>query len=225
MRGEQDVSRLGQNVLSHLAPFLNAQIGAFYCLTEESTLKRVSGDTYPKLDDQEKTIAFGEGLVGQAALENDLSCSKIFSHYFGNIRSDLATPRLVLLFLPVFYEGVVNGVIELASFKSFSEHQKTFLEHVSENIGIAINTSISRKTQQELLEKSQGLTPEELQTQQAELKAANEELEEQARALQESQTKLKSQQSELEQTNEQLEEQTQALEQQRDILNENNDDP
>ena len=31
MRGEQDVSRLGQSVLSHLAPFLNAQMGAFYC--------------------------------------------------------------------------------------------------------------------------------------------------------------------------------------------------
>ena len=92
---------------------------------------------------------------------------------------------------------------------------------MSENISIAINTSISRKKQQELLERSQILT-EELQTQQGELKATNDELEEQARALQESQTELKSQQSELEQTNEQLEEQTQALEQQRDILNENN---
>ena len=93
---------------------------------------------------------------------------------------------------------------------------------MSENIGIAINTSISRKRQQELLERSQILT-EQLQTQQGELKSANEELEEQSRALQESQTQLKKQQSELEKTNEQLEEQTQALEQQRDILNEKNE--
>src|SRR5450631_2776568 len=35
MRGEQDVARLGQSILSHIAPFLNAQMGAFYCLTEE----------------------------------------------------------------------------------------------------------------------------------------------------------------------------------------------
>ncbi len=223
MRGEQDVSDLGQSVLSHLAPFLNAQMGAFYYVTEEKTLKRVSGYAYSKLDDQEKTIGFGEGLIGQAALEKrPILLEKVPSHYFGKIRSDLgnSSPRSLLL-APVFYEGEVNGVIELASFTSFSEHQKTFLEHVSENIGIAINTSISRKKQQELLEKSQGLT-EELQTQQAELKATNDELEEQSRALQESQTKLKNQQSELEQTNEQLEEQTQALEQQRDILNENN---
>src|SRR5476649_2186390 len=69
MRGEQDVSRLGQSVLSHLAPFLNAQMGAFYCLTEEKTLKRVSGYAYSKLEDKESTIELGEGLVGQAALE------------------------------------------------------------------------------------------------------------------------------------------------------------
>src|SRR5476649_1431158 len=54
MRGEQDVSRLGQSVLSHIVPFLNAQMGAFYCLTEEKTLKRVSGYAYSKLDDNEK---------------------------------------------------------------------------------------------------------------------------------------------------------------------------
>jgi hypothetical protein len=32
-------------------------------------LKRVSGYAYAKLDDKERLIAFGEGLVGQAAQE------------------------------------------------------------------------------------------------------------------------------------------------------------
>jgi two-component system chemotaxis sensor kinase CheA len=213
MRGEQDVSRLGQSVLSHLAPFLNAQMGAFYCVTEEKRFKRVSGYAYSTLDDKERTIAPGEGLIGQAALEKrPILLENIPSHYFGKIRSSLgeASPRSLLL-APVFYEGAVNGVIELASFGSFSEHQKVFLEHVSENIGIAINTSISRKKQQELLERSQILT-EQLQTQQDELKSANEELEEQSRALHDSQTKLKNQKTELKKSNEQLE-------QQRDILN------
>jgi PAS domain S-box-containing protein len=224
MRGEQDVSRLGQSVLSHLAPFLNAQMGAFYCLTEENSFQRVSGYAYSKLEDKEKTIALGEGLVGQAAFEKrPILIERVPSRYFGKISSDLgsSTPRSLLL-APVFYEGEVNGVIELASFESFSEHQKTFLEHVSENIGIAINTSLSRKRLQELLERSQILT-EKLQVQQEELKATNDELEEQSRALQVSQTQLKSQQSQLEQTNEQLEVQAQALEQQRDILNERNE--
>lgn len=224
MRGEQDVARLGQSVLSHLAPFLNAQMGAFYCLTEEKTLKRVSGYAYAKLEAHEKTIALGEGLIGQAALEKrPILLEKIPAHYFGKIQSDLGeSSPFSLLLAPVFYEGEVNGVIELASFASFSGHQRTFLEHVSENIGIAINTSLGRKKQQELLERSQILT-EKLQAQQEELKTANEELEEQSRALQVSQLKLKTQQSELEQTNGQLEEQTQALKQQRDILNQKNE--
>lgn len=172
MRGEQDVAHLGQSVLNHLAPFLNAQMGAFYYVTEEKTLKRVSGYAYAKLDVQEKTITLGEGLVGQAALgKRPILIEKISSQqYFRKISSDLgaALPRSLLL-APVFYEGEVNGVIELASFSSFSEQQKTFLELVSENIGIAINTSISRKRQEK---------------QQEELKASNDELES-------SQTKLK----------------------------------
>jgi len=217
MRGEQDVSRLGQSVLSHLVPFLNAQMGAFYYVNEEKNLKRVSGYAYSKVENKEKTIMFGEGLVGQTALEKrPILLENLPANYFGKIGSDLgeAVPRSLLL-APVFYEGEVNGVIELASFSSFTEHQRTFLEHVSENIGIAINTSNGRKIQQELLEKSQNLT-DELQTQQEELKATNDVLEEQARALQDSQTKLETQQAELEQTNEQLG-------QQRDILNEKNE--
>ncbi len=217
MRGEQDVSRLGQSVLSHLAPFLNAQMGAFYCLTEEKILKRVSGYAYSKHEDQEKHIPLGEGLVGQVAIgKRPILLENLPADYFNKIGSDLgqSSPRSLLL-APIFYEGKVNGVIELASFITFTEHQKTFLEHVSENIGIAINTSINRKKQQELLERSQDLT-EELQAQQAELKATNDELEIQSSALQESQTKLKSQQSELKITNEQLE-------LQRDTLNENNE--
>ncbi|MCX6127014.1 MAG: ATP-binding protein [Proteobacteria bacterium] len=223
MRGEQDVSGLGQSVLSHLAPFLNAQMGAFYYVNEDRMLKRVSGYANTKLDANEKSICIGEGLIGQVALEkNPILLERLPPEYFGKICSALGSSAPTsLLLAPVIYEGEVNAVIELASFSTFSEHQKTFLSHVSENIGIAINTSICRKKQQELLEKSQSLT-EELQTQQGELRATNDELGEQSSALQESQTKLKLQQSELEQTNEQLELQTQALEQQRDILKENN---
>jgi len=218
MRGEQDISGLGQSVLSHLAPFLNAQMGAFYCLTDKKTLQRVSGYAYAKTDKEEKTFALGEGLIGQAALgKRPILLENLPAHYFGKIRSDLgeAAPTSLLL-APVFYEGEVNGVIELASFGTFSEHQKIFIQHVSENIGIAINTSISRNRQQQLLERSQNLT-EELQSQQEELKSANEELEQQSRALLDSQAKL-------EQTNGQLEEQTEELKLQRDILNQKNED-
>lgn len=223
MRGQQEISDLGKSILSHLVPFTNAQLGAFYWVTEDKKLKRVSGYALSKTDSSEKTIDFGEGLIGQVALEKkSLLIENVPAGYYHKIKSDFGemTPKSLLI-CPIIYEGEVNGVIEIASFIPFTEHQRNFLNHVSENIGITINTSNVRKKVQELFEKSQTLN-QELLSQQEELKTANEELEEQSRALKESQARLQKQQSELEQTNDQLEEQTQALEQQKDILNEKN---
>jgi PAS domain S-box-containing protein len=223
MRGQQDISHLGQSILSHLVPFTNAQLGAFYWASGDKKLQRVSGYALSKNSSSEKTIDFGEGLIGQVALEKrSLLIENVPSEYFNKIKSDLGemTPRSLII-CPILYEDEVNGVIEIASLTPFTEHQRVFLSHVSGNIGIAINTTNVRKKVEELFENSQTLN-QELQTQQEELKTANEELEEQSRALKESQARLEHQQSELEQTNNQLEEQTQALEQQKYILNEKN---
>jgi signal transduction histidine kinase/DNA-binding response OmpR family regulator len=206
MRGEQDISRLGQNILSHFAQFLGAKMGPFYWLSDDQKLSRVSRYAYSKSQGDEKIIEFGEGLVGQAALEKKpILIEDIPAGYF-KISSDLgeAAPRSLLL-CPILYEGQVNGVIELGSFDRFTEHQRFFLDHVSENIGIAINTSVSRRKLQELLNKTQVLN-EKLQIQQEELKAANEELQEKTRALKESQAKLESQKDVLNQKNEALNE-------------------
>jgi PAS domain S-box-containing protein len=224
MRGEQIISRLGQSILSHLVPFTNAQVGAFYLVTDDKKIQRVSGYALPKITGLERLIEFGEGLIGQVAFEKrPLLIEDVPAQYFNKIESDLGgmIPRSLLI-CPILYEGEVIGIIELGSLHPFTEHQRAFLSHVSENIGISLNTADVRKKVQVLLEQSQTLN-EKLQTQQEELRSANEELEEQSSALKESQARLKSQQSVLEKTNDQLEEQTQALEQQKDILNEKND--
>lgn len=223
MRGQQDISRLGQSILNHLVPFTNGQLGAFYWATEDKKLKRVSGYAISKTDATEKIIEFGEGLMGQVALEKrSLLIQNVPEGYFHKIKSDLGemTPKSLII-CPILYEDEVNGVIEIASIVPFTEHQRAFLSHVSGNIGIAINTTNVRSKVEELFDKSQTLN-QNLQSQQEELKTANEELEEQSRALKQSQTRLEYQQAQLEETNSQLEEQTQALEQQKDILNEKN---
>ena len=223
MRGQQDISRLGQSILSHLVPFTNAQLGAFYWATGDKKLQRVSGYALSKTSSSEKIIEFGEGLIGQVALEKrSLLIENVPEGYFNKIQSDLGemSPKSLII-CPILYEDEVNGVIEIASIIPFTEHQRAFLSHVSGNIGIAINTTNVRRKVEELFEKSQTLN-QNLQSQQEELKTANEGLEEQSRALKISQARLENQQSQLEETNNQLEEQTQALEQQKDILNEKN---
>ncbi|MBC7420330.1 MAG: PAS domain S-box protein [Bdellovibrio sp.] len=165
MRGEQIISRLGQSILSHLVPFTNAQVGAFYVLSDEKKLQRVSGYALPKSDSADKVIEFGEGLIGQVAIEKrSLLIEDIPPTYFNKIESALGqmVPRSLLI-CPILYENEVTGVIELGSLHPFTEHQRAFLGHVSENIGIAINTSDVRKKvqiQNEALNKAQVLLEE-----------------------------------------------------------------
>ncbi len=165
MRGEQIISRLGQSILSHLVPFTNAQVGAFYLVSDVKKLQRVSGYALSKADESRKQIDFGEGLVGQAALEKrTLLIEDVPTAYFNKIHSALGemVPRSLLI-CPILYENEVTGVIELGSLYSFTEHQRIFLSHVSENIGIAINTSEVRKKvqkQNEALNEAQVLLEE-----------------------------------------------------------------
>ncbi len=185
MRGEQIISRLGQSILSHLVPFTNAQVGVFYLVSGNKKLQQVSGYALSDPEVSDRTIRFGEGLIGQVALEKrSLLIDDVPASYFNKIQSHLGEliPRSLLI-CPILYENEVNGVIELGSLHPFTEHQRVFLSHVSENIGIAINTSDVRKKVQELLEQSQTLN-DKLQTQQEELNKAQVLLEEKANEVQ-----------------------------------------
>src|SRR6184192_2541619 len=112
------------------------------------------------------------------------------------------------------------AVVELASFQRFTPIQQTFLEQLSESIGVVLNTIIANMRTEELLEQSQQLTgelqsqSEELQAQQEELQQSNKELEEQAASLKASEELLQTQQEELQQSNQELEEKAQLLEEQ-----------
>ena len=118
-----------------------------------------------------------------------------------------ATP-LNIIVLPVLFEGEVKAVIELASFDRFSEIHQTFLDQLTESIGIVLNTIAANMRTEELLKQSQALT-DELQSQQEELKKTNDRLEQQAAVLQASEELLRNQQEELQQTNAELEEKAQ----------------
>ncbi|HXH29823.1 MAG TPA: PAS domain S-box protein [Bacteriovoracaceae bacterium] len=160
MRGEQVISRLGQSILSHLVPFTNAQVGTFYLVTGDKKLQMVSSHALSETEASDKFIEFGQGLIGQVAIEKQsLLIQDVPSSYFSKIESSLGVliPRSLLI-CPILYENEVTGVIELASLHPFTEHQRAFLSQVSENIGIAINTSDVRKKvqkQNEILNKAQ----------------------------------------------------------------------
>lgn len=222
MRGEQDIETLCGNIIGFLARYLDAQVGAIYLFDGEEDLKLAGSYAYPKEISRSRRHKIGHGLVGQAALEKKKAILTDVPREYVTIESGIAEgPPKCLLIVPFLLEGEVKGVLEIGSVRAFTEIQLEFLDQVLDNISIHVNSMESRHRMNRLLEEYQSQS-ERLQVQQEELRQINEELEEQTKALMESETQLQNQQEELQQINEELEERTQALERQRDEIREKN---
>ena len=211
MLGEKDLSQLGKAIVDYVAAYSSSQVAALYILQADNTLKLVSGYTLPG-NKIRQNISMGEGLVGQAALDgkvatlSDLAADNVLI----SISAGSVKPKSVVA-IPLFFEGIVKGVLELASVNGYTEKQHHYLRAVSESAGIVINTAQSRARMQELLEETQAQA-EELQVQHRELENMNGELEMQSEKLQASEEELRVQQEELLQANQELEERTRLLE-------------
>ena len=218
-RGEHEIVTLCRNIITYIAHYLNAQIGAIYLADEENhRLQLISSYAYTKRKNISNSFSFGEGLVGQAALEKESIHLVDVPDDYITVSSGLGetSPRNILV-LPFLLKDEVVGVIELGSLKVFSDLHIEFLKQVIEPVAIAVKAAQNRLKMQELLEKTQAQS-EELQNQQEKLKATNEELEQQTEQLKSSEEQLKAQQEELEATNAELEEKAVNLEEQKQEL-------
>ncbi|MBN1220388.1 MAG: GAF domain-containing protein, partial [Anaerolineae bacterium] len=210
MQGEQDMETLANSVIQQLCQYLEAQIGALYVVKDKS-LMLVGRYAYASKSPA-KEFNFGEGLVGQAALEKRVMIVADVPKDYITVSSALGetVPRTIMVF-PVVYENRVVGVIELGTLAEFTQAQTEFMQAALNGIAIAFNTAQARDRINELLVETQQQA-EELQTQGEELRVANEELEAQTKSLRISETQLREKQAELEAINTQLEEKAAALE-------------
>ncbi|MEC4814311.1 MAG: response regulator [Scytonema sp. PMC 1069.18] len=214
LQGQRDLETVSKLILSELAPLVGGSHGVFYIMDnmeEVPHLKLLSSYAYRERKNLANRFYTGEGLVGQCALEKErILLTEVPTDYV-KISSGLgeATP-LNIVVLPVLFEGQVTAVIELASFRRFSEIHLTFLDQLTESIAIVLNTIAASMRTEELLKQSQSLA-HELQLQQDELRESNQRLEKQAQTLKASEDLLKKQQEELQQTNAELEEKAELL--------------
>lgn len=209
-QGVQDVETLASRLLGKLAPLLGASYGAFYLTEDPETggegdrLRRLAVYAGNGPLEAEAVFRFGEGLIGQCALERQTIVLKDLdsSHL---IRSALleAKPAEVII-VPVEYEDRVLAVLEFATLSSFNPLHQLLLQQVVNNSGITILSVLGQMRVQKLLQDSQALTEElqsqskELQQQQSELLRINEELEEQYRSAELRSLELQSIKAELE---------------------------
>jgi signal transduction histidine kinase/CheY-like chemotaxis protein len=217
LQGHGDLVTVSRMVLSELAPLVNVQRGVLYA--------RAKGAAEPKLEllasyattpdpAPAASLRIGEGLLGQCAYEKKRMLLEQLPSDYPRVSSGLGSVApLNVVILPILFEGEVEAVIELASYKKLGETQLAFLDQLAESIGIVFNTIEANMRTVELLARSQALT-RELQGQQDGLIKTNDRLERQAEALRKSESLLLKQQDELRRSNEQLQQRAKALSEQ-----------
>lgn len=222
IRGELKITEIAEIVLEFLRDYNGAEVGTIYKYKiDEHYLKFIGGLGF---SGTLENIQIGEGLIGQAILENDVRILNNVPDTHLKVKTSLgeSNPQNIVI-APLLAEDKNIGVIELAFRSEVRSHDIEFLKMISEPVGVALKSAHYKESLASLLAKTQSQA-EELQSQQEELRVNNEELEQQSKVLKESQARLESQQVELEQSNQQLEEQAASLEHQASLLNSANKD-
>jgi signal transduction histidine kinase/CheY-like chemotaxis protein/HAMP domain-containing protein len=216
LQGQRDLSTVSQMILSELAPLVSAQHAVFYVLTElddggEPVLQFQAGYGYKERKHLATYFRLGEGLVGQCAVEKErILLTEVPSDYV-QVNSGLGeAPPLNIIVLPILFEGRVRAVIELASLAPFSRTHQSFLDQLTESIGLVLNTVDATSVTEKLLEQARSQA-KELQSRQDQLGQSNADLAEQAALLADKNAEVESKYLEVEEAKRLVEEKATEL--------------
>jgi len=213
LQGQRDLLTVGRLLLSELTPLVSAQLGVIYQMDNEdaSHLKLLAGYADDGIDGHPRAVHIGEGLVGQCAADKHRILITGLQETSIPINSALlkVVPKSIIV-LPVLFENQVKAVIELSSLSDFTDLQIAFLEQLTANIGIVLNSIEATMQTEGLLKQSQQLAAE-LQAQQKELQQTNDKLEQKAQQLAEQNVEVERKNQEIEQARRALEEKASEL--------------
>lgn len=207
-QGIHDLETLAQQFITKITPIVGADYGVFYVkrgMGEEQCLYKLAAYADGALESRSSVFRFGEGLVGQAALEKrtivltDIPKNAIQI----TMGTGKGSPASIII-KPIEFQGKVIAVIELASLKPMNKIQQTLLNQVLNHVGVSIDSVSGRMKIEHLLSEAKALTDElqvqseELQQQQEELKNMNDKLEEQYKKAEQRSKELEETKIELE---------------------------
>jgi len=217
LQGHRELAPVSRLILSELAPLVNAQQAVFYLASDpgpDAQLELLASYAHRQSRQLPRRLGFGDGLVGQCALDRRrILLADVPGDHLRIGSALVSAPPSNVVVLPVLFEGDIKAVIELASMSRFSEVHLTFLDQLTDSIGVVLHTIAANMRTEDLLQQSQSLTTE-LQSQQQVLQKTNERLEHQALNLKTSESLLKNKQEELRAANEQLQEKARLLSEQ-----------
>jgi signal transduction histidine kinase/HAMP domain-containing protein/CheY-like chemotaxis protein len=221
MQGHRDLAVVAELIMDELAPLVGAQHGTFF-LSEhtggDTQLRLIAGYGLRADKAAPPQYRLGQSLIGQVARSKRSIVVANLPEGYVKISSGLGeAPPANLAIVPILFEDQVLGVIELASFTSFSQVQTDFLEQLTETLGVNFNTIIANARTDTLLGESQRLASElqarseELQAQQVELQRSNAELEDKAALLAAQNRDIETKNAEIEQARQEIEERARQL--------------
>ncbi len=181
MRSSNDnLNSLGDAVISALVQYTRSNQGALYILNDEDPnnkyLELISLFAFDTKKHEQQKIKLGEGILGQTFLEKETTHLTNMPDEYIRITSGLgdANPRALLLF-PLKVDKEAYGIIELASFHEYQQHEIEFVEKLGESIAATLGSVRAAQKNRQLIEQFQQQT-EEMRAQEEEMRQNMEEL-------------------------------------------------
>jgi methyl-accepting chemotaxis protein len=179
-KNSENLQNLFDEIVSQIVKYLKANQAGLFILNDDDRndpyFQLVSAFAWERKKFMKKRLEVGDGLVGACAMEKETILLTEIPTDYVTITSGLgkANPNCIIL-VPLKHDNEVLGVIELASFNVFEQHEVEFLERLGDSIASAVSSvRINAKTRA-LLEQSQQQA-EEMLAQEEEMRQNMEEL-------------------------------------------------
>jgi len=145
-RRKEDIQQLCEEVIRKLVRYMEVNQGAIFLLNEEEedeeVLELISGYGLPMERMKNNRFLTGEGEVGACYKESETRLLSDVPQGYTTITSGLGdeVPKYLLL-VPLAFDEIKLGVIEIATFKKPKHYQVDFVQKLSENIASTISTT------------------------------------------------------------------------------------
>jgi putative methionine-R-sulfoxide reductase with GAF domain/uncharacterized OsmC-like protein len=188
LRSSNDnITTLGDKIISALVKYTSSNQGGLYVLNDEDEhnkyLELVSLFAFDTKKYETQKIKLGQGILGQTFLEKETTILNEIPNDYISITSGLggANPKSILM-VPLKVDKEVYGIVELASFKYYEQHEIAFVEKLAETIASTLASVKAAQKNRHLIEQFQQQTEmmraqeEEMRQNMEELQATQEEM-------------------------------------------------
>jgi len=190
LQSAENFAHFAGSLLSRIGSSIHLLYGALYVPDlDRRKLDRVGGFALQS-PEQTQSFNWGEGLVGQAAVEGRMLSAQLQDHDLVGIPTGLGLIKPErIYFVPVINQGTVAAVLELATTAQMEPRQQSLLEALLPTVALSMQILLRNLQTRQLLDQTQeqaanlAQSERQLIARQAELEKLNETMAAQARQV------------------------------------------